>query len=58
MYEANPRKTDVTVRWRLAGWIPPSEQKENQVKWKAQRESLEVRWVDYAVKSVSVERVV
>ncbi len=26
--------TDITVRWRQAGWVPPSEQKEYQAKWK------------------------
>ena len=25
--------TDITLRWRLAGWIPPSEQQEYQDKW-------------------------
>ena len=25
--------TDITIRWRLAGWIPPSELQEYQDKW-------------------------
>ena len=25
--------TDITVRWRLNGWIPPSEQQEYKDKW-------------------------
>lgn len=26
--------TDITIRWRLAGWVPPSEQQEYRDKWK------------------------
>lgn len=26
--------TDITVRWRLAGWTPPSELQEYKDKWK------------------------
>jgi hypothetical protein len=26
--------TDITVRWKLHGWIPPSELPEYQAKWK------------------------
>ena len=26
--------TDITARWRLQGWIPPSELPEYQEKWK------------------------
>lgn len=29
-----PPGTDVTVRWRMNGWVPPSEQPEYQAKWK------------------------
>lgn len=29
-----PVGTDITIRWRQAGWIPPSEQPEYQQKWK------------------------
>jgi hypothetical protein len=25
--------TDITIRWRLAGWIPPSESQEYRDKW-------------------------
>ena len=26
--------TDITIRWRLQGWIPPSEMQEYKDKWK------------------------
>jgi hypothetical protein len=26
--------TDITIRWRLAGWIPPSELQEYKDKWR------------------------
>jgi len=26
--------TDITLRWRLAGWVPPSELQEYRDKWK------------------------
>ena len=26
--------TDITIRWRMKGWIPPSEQPEIRKKWK------------------------
>jgi len=29
-----PAGTDVTVRWKTLGWIPPSELPEYQAKWK------------------------
>mgnify|MGYP007049612056 CR=1 FL=1 len=25
--------TDITIRWRLAGWVPPSERQEYRDKW-------------------------
>jgi len=25
--------TDITIRWRLTGWVPPSELQEYQDKW-------------------------
>ena len=43
--------TDVTIRWRLAGWIPPSEQAEYRLKWENSKnppqnepEVLEINW--------------
>jgi len=33
-----PAGTDVTVRWRMNGWIPPSELPEYQAKWKYYQE--------------------
>lgn len=33
-----PAGTDVTIRWRAAGWIPPSELPEYQAKWKYYQE--------------------
>jgi hypothetical protein len=30
--------TDITTRWKLAGWIPPSEQPEYLAKWKYYQE--------------------
>jgi hypothetical protein len=29
-----PAGTDITIRWRKAGWVPPSEQPVYQAKWK------------------------
>lgn len=29
-----PAGTDITIRWRMLGWVPPSEQPEYQAKWK------------------------
>ena len=26
--------TDITVRWKMNGWIPPSEQQEYKEKWR------------------------
>lgn len=26
--------TDITVRWKMHGWIPPSEQQEYKEKWR------------------------
>lgn len=33
-YIWTPTGTDITVRWRLQGWVPPSELPEYQKKWK------------------------
>jgi hypothetical protein len=33
-YIWTPTGTDITIRWRLRGWVPPSELQEYQQKWK------------------------
>ena len=33
-YIYTPTGTDITIRWKLQGWIPPSELPEYQAKWK------------------------
>lgn len=40
-----PAGTDVTIRWRLHGWIPPSELQEYQDKW-AYYQNLPLRKLD------------
>lgn len=37
-YVWTPSGTDITVRWRQMGWIPPSELPEYQAKWKYYQE--------------------
>ena len=37
-YIYTPVGTDITVRWKLAGWIPPSELPEYLSKWKYYQE--------------------
>jgi hypothetical protein len=37
-YIYTPTGTDITVRWRLTGWIPPSELPEYLTKWKYYQE--------------------
>jgi hypothetical protein len=37
-YVWTPAGTDITVRWRQMGWIPPSELPEYQAKWKYYQE--------------------
>jgi hypothetical protein len=37
-YIWTPTGTDITIRWRQAGWVPPSEQPEYQQKWKYYQE--------------------
>jgi len=48
-YIYTPTGTDITVRWRLQGWIPPSEQEEYLEKWKYYQE-LPLRKLDDAAK--------
>ena len=48
-YIYTPVGTDITVRWRLYGWIPPSEQQEYLAKWKEIQE-LPLRKLDDAAK--------
>ena len=33
-----PAGTDITIRWRARGWVPPSEQPEIRKKWKYYQE--------------------
>ena len=33
-----PTGTDITIRWRAMGWVPPSEQPVYQDKWKYYQE--------------------
>lgn len=44
-YIWTPTGTDITVRWRAAGWIPPSEDPAYQKKWKYYQE-LPLRTLD------------
>jgi hypothetical protein len=37
-YIYTPAGTDVTIRWRKSGWVPPSELPEYQAKWKYYQE--------------------
>ena len=37
-YIWTPSGTDITVRWRLNGWVPPSELPEYRQKWKYYQE--------------------
>ena len=48
-YIYTPVGTDITIRWKLAGWIPPSEQPEYLAKWKHYQE-LPLRKLDDAAK--------
>jgi hypothetical protein len=41
--------TDITVRWRLLGWTPPSELQEYKDKWKYYQ-NLPIRSLDDAAK--------
>jgi hypothetical protein len=42
-----PAGTDITIRWRLAGWVPPSEQRVYREKWRHYQE-LPMRTLDAA----------
>ena len=33
-YIWTPTGTDITLRWRMQGWVPPSEQESYRAKWK------------------------
>ena len=37
-YVWTPPGTDITIRWKQMGWVPPSEQPEYQKKWKYYQE--------------------
>ena len=37
-YVWTPTGTDITMRWRKMGWVPPSEQREYQEKWRRYQE--------------------
>ena len=37
-YIWTPTGTDITIRWRMHGWVPPSEQEEYRQKWKYYQE--------------------
>ena len=54
-YVWTPAGTDITIRWRQAGWIPPSEQAEYQQKWKYWQE-LPMRKLDDAGKAAYEEK--
>lgn len=40
-----PTGTDITIRWRQMGWVPPSEQQSYRDKWKYYQE-LPMRYLD------------
>lgn len=46
-YVWTPAGTDITIRWRMKGWAPPSEQEEYRQKWKYFQE-LPMRKLDEA----------
>ena len=49
-----PSGTDITIRWRLQGWVPPSELPEYRQKWKYFQE-LPMRKLDAAGKAAYEE---
>lgn len=46
-YVWTPAGTDITIRWRAMGWVPPSEDPVYQAKWKHYQE-LPMRKLDDA----------
>jgi hypothetical protein len=54
-YVWTPAGTDITIRWRQAGWVPPSEQQEYQQKWKYWQE-LPMRKLDEQGKAAYEEK--
>jgi len=54
-YVWTPAGTDITIRWRQAGWVPPSEQTEYQQKWKYWQE-LPMRKLDEQGKAAYEEK--
>lgn len=46
-YIWTPAGTDITIRWRKAGWVPPSEQESYKAKWRYWQE-LPMRTLDAA----------
>lgn len=44
-YIWTPAGTDITIRWRKAGWIPPSELPEYKEKWRRYQE-LPLQYLD------------
>lgn len=54
-YIWTPAGTDITIRWRQAGWIPPSEQEEYLQKWKYWQE-LPMRKLDEQGKAAYEEK--
>lgn len=46
-YVWTPAGTDITIRWRMLGWVPPSEQAIYREKWKYYQE-LPMRKLDQA----------
>jgi hypothetical protein len=44
-YIWTPTGTDITIRWRKMGWVPPSEDPIYQAKWKHFQE-LPMRYLD------------
>ena len=54
-YVWTPPGTDITTRWRMHGWIPPSEQPEVRAKWRFYQE-LPMRTLDDAERAQYEEK--